>query len=252
MTVGENDAHPSVLFRCFRERAHAEEFLSGRIRFGYLQHYRANYEGGRRDIAEGIGRVREWRPDRKAVVLTGSDATMVDSPGEVPVHSEFGSAVFICCLTAPPDDRWGAIKKDFGDVVVRIADPQRFLCDIRLALSREGRWQRNAEIALFQVEYSKDELVPTRDTTQRAHDLMQLAIAQKIRAYDYQFEHRIALISFVLPILEESEPARFPPDHIYVNIGQPLEYARVVRRPRCAIHRWLAAVLGHVPKMKGS
>jgi hypothetical protein len=245
----ENHLRLADLYRCFSERSHADEFLSGRIHFGCLQHYRTNYEGGRHDVDEGSGRIREQRKDREAVVITGSVAEMVDSPGEVNVNSEFGNPVFICCLTAPPDDKWGPVIRDFGEFVVRISDTQRFLSDIRAALSDEDQWQRHASVELLPVEYSKDELVPTRDAAQRQNDVMRLAIAQKLPKYRHQFEHRIALISYAqLP--HDAEAERLPPEHLCVNIGRPLEYVALVRRPRRGMCRWLAAALGLIQKSK--
>lgn len=236
---------PSDLYRCFNERSHADEFLNGRIRFGELRHYRANYEGPRHDVDEGDGRIREWRNDRKAMVIEGSAAQMVDSPGEVNVSSQFGNHVFICCLTLPPDNKWAPVIGDFGEFVVRISDRQRFLKDIRAALSSD-QWQKNASVELFPVEYSKDELVQTRDTAQRQNDAMRLAIAQKLPKYSHQFEHRIALISYAPPIRDDAEAGKLPPEHLYVNIGRALEYATLVRKPPRGVCRWLAAALGLV------
>jgi len=217
------------LFRCFRERFYADEFLSGKIRFGYLQHYRTNYESPRRDVDEGSGRIREWRGDRQAAVITGTATEIVESPGEVSVDSELGNFVFICCLTAPPDDKWAPVIRDFGEFVVRISDPQRFLLDIQAALSDDDQWQHHASVELFPVEYSKDELVPARGPAQRQNDAIRLAIAQKLSKYSYQFEHRIALISYALPIPDDAQAGRLPPEHLYVNIGRPLEYAALVK-----------------------
>jgi hypothetical protein len=177
------------------------------------------------------------------MVITGSAAEMVDSPGEVNVNSQFGNYVFICCCTLPPDDKWAPVIRDFGEFVVRISDPQRFIKDIRAALSSEDRWQQNASVELFPVEYSKDELVQTRDTAQRQNDAMRLAIAQKLPKYSHQFEHRIALISYAPPIPSDAEAGKLPPEHLRVNIGRPLEYAALVRRPRRGMCRWLAAGL---------
>lgn len=228
MVATENHSRLADLYRCFSERSHADEFLSGRIRFGYLQHYRTNYECARRDVDEGSGRIREWRKNRRAAVITGSNVETVDSPGEVNVDSEFGNPVFVCCLTLPPDDKWAPVIKAFGEFVVRISDPQRFLSDIQAALSDEDQWQHHASVGLFPVEYSKDELVPTKDAAQRQNDAMRLPIAQKLPKYSYQFEHRIALISHAL-IPNDTEAGGLPPEHLYVNIGRPLEYATLVR-----------------------
>ena len=84
--------------------------------------------------------------------------------------------------------------EDFGEFVVRISDRQRFLKDIRAALSSEDQWQKNASVGLFPVEYSKDELVLTRDTAQRQNDAMRLAIAQKLPKYSHQLKFRRHLI----------------------------------------------------------
>jgi hypothetical protein len=182
------------------------------------------------------------------MVIEGSAAQMVDSPGEVNVSSQFGNHVFICCLTLPPDDKWAPVIEDFGEFVVRISDRQRFLKDIRAALSSEDQWQKNASVELFPVEYSKDELVSTRNTAQRQNDAMRLAIAQKLPKYSHQFEHRIALISYAPPIPDGAEAGKLPPEHLYVNIGRPLEYAALVRKPPRGVRRWLAGALGLVQK----
>ncbi|HMH19479.1 MAG TPA: hypothetical protein VK572_15185 [Burkholderiales bacterium] len=217
------------LYRCFRERSHADEFLSGRIRFGYLPHYRTNYEGARRDVDEGRGRIREWRKDREAMVITGSVAEVVNSPGEVNIDSQLANPVFICCFTMPPDDQWGPVIDAFGEFVVRISNPQRFCSDIEAALSDEDQWQHHASVGLFPVAYSKDELVPTRDAVQRQNDATRLSIAQKLPRDSYQFEHRIALISYA-QIPHDAEVGELPPEHLYVNIGRPLDYAAFVER----------------------
>jgi len=227
--AAESHSRRPDLYRCFKEKAYADEFLSGKIRFGYLPHYRTNYEGARRDADEGVGRIREYRRDRTAAVITGSAVEMVDSPGEVSVSSQFGNLVFICCLAAPPDDKWAPVIEDFGEFVVRISDAQRFCSDIQAALSDKDRWQHHASVELIPVEYSKDELVPTRDAAQQQNDVMRLAIAQKLPKYSYQFEHRIALISYAPPIPDDAEAGALPPEHLYVDIGRPLEYAALVR-----------------------
>jgi hypothetical protein len=79
---------------------------------------------------------------------------------------------------------------------------------------------------------------------------MRLAIAQKLPKYSYQFEHRIALISYAPPIPDDAEAGELPPEHLYVDIGRPLEYAALVRRPRRGMYRGLVAVLGLVQKWK--
>ncbi len=111
------------------------------------------------------------------MMLTASAAQMVDSPGEVAAHLEFGGPTFTCCLTAPPEDKWAPIEKDFGEFVVRISDPQRFLSDFRAALSENDPWQHRAHVKWIPVECSKDELVPTRVADQRQTDVMRFAIS---------------------------------------------------------------------------
>jgi hypothetical protein len=126
---------------------------------------------------------------------------------------------------------WGPVIRDFGEFVVRISDRQRFLREIQSALSEEDQWQHHASVELFQVEYSKDELLPTRDAAQRQNDAMRLAIAQKLPNFSFQFEHRVALISYAPPILDTAGAGGYPPDHLYVDIGRPIEYASLVSRP---------------------
>lgn len=219
---------PARLFRCFNEGAHAEEFLQGRIRFGRLDAYTTIEDESRRDGTEGRAVVREWRGDRLAARVSagGNSAELVSSPGEVTRHTEFGNAVFLCCCTAPPDDAWDRIRGQFGAHVVEIADPRAFCNDLGFALPTGDAWLDKALLMLLPAEYTKGELVPReRDPLDRA---IELAIAQKPPNLAYQHEYRLALISNepTPSLADRTHPQ--PPEHVYVDIGHRLEYARLV------------------------
>jgi len=204
---------PPTLHRCFRSREHAEQFLSGRIRFGHLQHYQRNYEPSRRDPSEGVGRAREWRDDREAVHIKGGRARVVASPGEITRHADFGNPTFICCCTNPPEGKWAPVLKDFGEYVVRITDPKQFCTDLRGALSDSDPWQRHGNLAVFPVTYDKGELRPTSADPPDGTEVMKLATTQKPREYEHQFEHRIILISYG-DVPKDGKSAGTPPDFI--------------------------------------
>lgn len=224
------NTRPSVLYRCFSTREHAEQFLGGRIRFGYLQHYQAAYESPRRDADEGAGRVREWRDDREAMHFKAGRGKIVSSPGEITRHAGFSNITFICCCTNPPSGQWSRVLADFGGHVVRISDPMRFCRDVRDALSERDRWQRHGNIALFEVAYDKDELRPATADPPDGEDVMRLAVAQKSRRYEHQFEYRVLLISYAA-VAHDASPEDRPPDHIEVTLGRPLPYAELLATP---------------------
>jgi hypothetical protein len=209
------------VYRVFRERAHAEEFLSGRIRFGHLGLYRAIESKGRGDPREGFGEHREYRADRTAVVIQDGVGTEVASPGEVTTHAECGNPIFVCCFTTPPDPAaWARIRDEFGDFVVEIDDSERLIRDIGSALDPADPWQRRAGLALWPAEYTRGELL-TAETSPSFTDSLRRSATQKARRDSYQYETRAVLFSHGVWQVDGQ-----PPEVMYVTLPGPIEYAR--------------------------
>jgi len=208
------------LYRVFTHRHHAEEFLSGAIRFRPLDAYRAMEHAARGDPGEGMARHREHRADRTAVVIQNGVGREVASPGEVTVHTEVGNPVFLCCFTAPPDAAaWERIRKEFGDIVVEVADSQQLIADLQAAVNQNDPWQHGA-LVLWPVAYNKGELL---GTTREQRDPIRHAATQKAPEHAYQHEHRIVLISYAMPQVDGE-----PPDPLYIQLPKALEYAKLL------------------------
>jgi hypothetical protein len=209
----------SVLYRVFRDRAHADEFLAGAVRFGHLGYYRALETRGRGDQLEGRAHHSEHRPDRTAVRIAGGESREILSPGTVAVRTECGNDVFVCSFTHPPEETaWERIRGEFGDVVVQIDDAERLLDDIRSSLDANDPWQRGACVMLWPAEYTKGLELPRRSRD----DSVRLAVTQKPPSYSYQYEHRIALISYGTWQVDGR-----PPDFTRVRLPHKVSYARV-------------------------
>ena len=214
---------PIKLYRCFTCREYADQFLSGRVRFGILQYYKELEEKGRGDPSEGRGVHTEYRGDRTAVVISAGTATQVVSPGPVTVTSECGNPVYIYSLTDPPDDAaWKCVRRDFGGIVVEIDDVERLRVEIAAALDPADPWKRGAPVALWPAEYRKGEaLSPTADAELIA-DPLKRAVTLKPRSYDYQHEQRLVLFSYGV-WQEDGDPPQF----LTVRLPEPLTYARL-------------------------
>jgi hypothetical protein len=174
------------VFRYFNHESHAESFLAGAVRFGSLDRYVRIEDDRRRDETEGQGLVREWRDDRQAALVSGREAgRTIASPGHVERHSEVGNPVFILCFTRPPLEH-----SKFGPFAVEILDSKRLVDDIHSSLDATCKWQKNATITIWEVDYDKGEAT---QTTKR--DPLRLAVAQKPPWFIDERETRIVLIS---------------------------------------------------------
>jgi hypothetical protein len=210
------------LYRVFGSPEHAEQFLAGHIRFGHLGYYRTLEDDDRGDPGEGYGHHHEFRADRATVCISGDTSHYVLSPGMVAVHTECGNEVFICCLTAPPDDRaWRRVREELGIVVVEINDAERLRDEVYAALDLRDPWQCGAPIQLWPVDYRKGLELPV-DSPLRT-DPVRRAVTLKPPRYGYQHEHRLVLISFGTRQLIGS-----PPEFLCVDLPRPIHYARIL------------------------
>lgn len=220
----------TTLYRCFTTDAHARSFLAGDIWFGLLDGYRTAEGAGRRDQQEGQGRVREMRDDREALVIREGRGRVVNSPGEVNVHSSTGNTIFVCCFTHPQEADWDRVREEFGQHVVEVLDFDRLVADIRSSLPDRDLWQRHAAVAVYPIDYDKGILAKRREGESEGDHTMRRAIAQKAPDFAYQAEQRIALIT--MPDLNTVVPKLPPaPPGLMVRIGHELPYASLIRTP---------------------
>jgi hypothetical protein len=215
---------PTKLYRCFKCREYADQFLAGDVRFGILEYYKTLEEVGRGDPTEGRGLHIEYRRDRKAVRISGGVAKELASPGPVTVHSECGNPLYVYCLTLPPDAvAWARVRQDFGEIVVEIDDAERLRADVAVAVNPGDPWQRNAAVALWPAQYKRgQELSPTTDA-ELMKDPVKRAATMKPPSYGYQHEHRLILISHGLWQVNGDAP-----QFLTVRLPKPPTYARMV------------------------
>jgi hypothetical protein len=141
----------------------------------------------------------------------------------VDVRGECGNAVFVCCLTNPPDQAaWGELRRDFGDVVVEV-DADRLLSDVRAAIDPRDEWQRNACVMLWPAQYTKGLERKRLSLADREMDAIRQAVTQKPPRFAHQHEQRLALISN-----GQWQTDGTPPRHLTVQIPRRLDYALIV------------------------
>lgn len=121
-------APPSVLFRRFGKKKHAEEFLKGEIRLQSFCYYRNVKDKTRRDEQEGISRIR----------AQGSPFEMKDKQGQLIASGRLTEDIklsttsperyFISCLSTeciPKHRKW-------GEWVIEIRDPLRLFQELAI------------------------------------------------------------------------------------------------------------------------
>ena len=200
-----------MLYKHFPRREYAETLISGVVRFGSLDYYRSIEDAARGDPTEGTAVARHWSEGREAVVLGADGIRVIDSPGEVTRTSQAGNAVFIVCFTLEPSHS----TQKLGKFLVEISDPRVFIDHIRGSLDPSCRWQRNAVVHGWHVEYDKGELC----SQEGEHDPLRISVTQKPREYADQKEFRIVLISRATYARKADGTADIP-DFLYVKLNQ--------------------------------
>lgn len=120
---------PEALYRFFRQRQHAELFLSGTIRLENLRRYHNTDDRGRRDDSEGTGFL-QYHDLRSSVQWDlATNATTVLPPEWGPIHVTSLSAtpMFVCCLCCPPLEALPRLAQQFGLYAVRLNEPTAFI-----------------------------------------------------------------------------------------------------------------------------
>ena len=192
---------PAVLFRAFKCRTHAEDFVKGRFRMGSLASYRNASDASRRDLSEGIASYRS----------AGGVSTTT-------TNGNVGEQYILCCSTERVDLNY--LRSKMGEHVARISNPLALAKAIEQVLSEKGVATLNGVHGRL-VEYSKGEL---RSAELSASDNFDLSLRQKELVYAKECEYRVFFI------LGSGRSVSVQTTHYYrVDLGKRLEYAEICR-----------------------
>lgn len=145
------------LFKTFSKKEYAEEFLSGKLRFGKLGYYK-NIEDIRNDSKEGL--VASYSPTKSILSIAGIEVSQDEIVGKIEYSKSYLEEEYIHCfssiktddvkLTYPLVERFS----QFGDYMVVIKNVPKFLKKFQI----EGFTTLNKEVKLLEASsiYYKD------------------------------------------------------------------------------------------------
>lgn len=190
---------PDVLFRAFKCRSFAEEFVEGRFRLGSLAYYQDTPDKSRQDSSEGIASYR----DTKGVET-------------ISINGNIRNQYVLCCSTKDVDISY--LRKKMGEYIVQIHDPS--------ALAREmERYIQNNRVPTFNgvhgglVEYTKNEV---KHGELNPSDNFDLSLRQKNRGYAEECEYRLFFI------LSRQDPRFIQKNYFHINLGRRLKFAEIL------------------------
>lgn len=190
---------PDVLFRAFKCRSYAEDFIQGKFRLGSLDEYRNMPDASRHDASEGTASYR--------------------SVGGIETHADNGNfkmLYVLCCSTKDVDISY--LRKKMGEYIVKIHDPS--------ALAREmERYIQNNRVPTLNgihgglVEYTKNEV---KHGELNSSDDFDLSLRQKNRGYAEECEYRLFFI------LSRQDSRFIQEKHFRIDLGRPLNFAEIL------------------------
>lgn len=186
---------PSPLFRAFEHEKHAHDLVSGgAFRLGRLDWYRSQEAGKRRDTSEGEGRLQ----------VGGGVFT-----------TRFINPVYLLCMSGPKVG-FEYLTRRYGRHVVQISDPDQLVNDLASYWAEVTPGQVFS-IECVQVTYDKDSRVDAAPNS--GEEKKHLAYSQKYKDFTMDCEYRIAVTMTMW----------FPrQEFIHVDLGKPLDYAKMI------------------------
>ena len=202
-------AIPKRLFRYFKEKHQADEFVSGRIRVGRLSVYKA-IEDVRKDELEGTSTFTwdrsapEYLIDNKTRNIVGAGTS---STAKIKFFSETINPVYLLCTSSARANTINAASK-FGNYVAEIVDPKGLLDHLGQRWSKDTI-SLNGKVELKKVVYNRGQLVrPNRYLIPPENILL----TQKSSMYKEECEYRYILWCRIDNNLNHSE-------YKYIDIG---------------------------------
>ena len=178
---------PKRLFRYFKERQHADEFVSGRIRVGRLSVYKA-IDDVRKDELEGTSTftwdrfASEYIIDNKTRNIVGARTS---STAKIKVNGETINPVYLICTSSARANIINTATK-FGNYIAEIVDPKGLLDQL------EHRWFKdtislNGKVELRKVLYNRGQVIrPNRYLIPAKN----ISLTQKSSMYKEECEYR--------------------------------------------------------------
>lgn len=123
---------PEFCYRAFNREEYAKQFLdNGSFRLGCRYNYRDIENKARQDPTEGRGYTKE--PGIVTTLWVSPNPTektiWTREQGYQEYNIDLGNAVFLFCTSSPPVNL-GHMRKNFGEYIVKIGEPQKLAGDI--------------------------------------------------------------------------------------------------------------------------
>lgn len=214
--------YPRTLYRFFKEKKYAEEFISrGKIRAGLISSYRKIECQNRRDESEGEAHYR--MPGRVISCMftrnSSEEPVCFEKDGLEEHHISHGNRIYLICSSLCLENLDQKISR-FGAHIVKIHSPVSLAIDIDWSLNHpdgSGRFLVDGR----RVEYSKGEILAHVEDTKEYVDL---GYIQKPPSFAVEDEFRYCLIDMnTANLLKPAER-----DYLDFEIGHELQYAELL------------------------
>ena len=220
------DSPPEFLYRAIEEEAHARAFASGEsARVKILDCYRTIEDDARRDESEGSYKAKIFQEIE--VVRTGNKSGETNGSsfqdGHLNVHSSSGNPTFVLCMAGTNVDL-GYLRKEMGQYVVKISDPDQLVNDVVAALYPSPLKNCSAyAVELAPVSYNKGEVdtLPD-DPNDRRLEIARRSCLQKPAKYELEQEQRL-VIKFLPPRKELKGD-----EHFSLSLENASDYCEVL------------------------
>ena len=215
--------YPPQLLRFFKERAHAEQFMAGSVRFGLLDYYKEVEDEARKDAAEGAGSFTAPAESVTTIKVdkNGDTISVDEAPGDVHHQVDFGNPTYIVSCSDPRKAAVEKLREKFGPHVVRITDPVRLGQDItdKIAEYDNTHPLAGSVVECAEVTYDKGQ---RRKVEQDKWEVLRTAYAQKPAEFSEEYEYRLVVFRRHLVNRDKSER------NAVVELDGPLDYVELL------------------------
>lgn len=179
------DEIPPVLYRYLKEREHVDQFLSGVVRMGHLQHYAKIDDDARSDELEGRGEFSFHGVVRSVTFPTagGEPRELPPKRGLMSVSSEDLTPNYICCFSTRLD---AMLAAKWGTFIIRLIEPRSFIDE--LSLAAETCKDLFGPLECGKISYDSAPVLAAEPTNE---DLKTQACFTKASKYADEFEFRL-------------------------------------------------------------
>lgn len=217
MTTKKENMFPSVLFKAFTCREHAEVFCKGSVRFSTLEHYKNIEDIDRADSTEGSGEVQRIGEE---LIIDVKNEFIHSRKGVENLHvSANARERFICCFSYSGDDNYKNLPRKFGNYYVKVHSPENLFYDLEAAVNSDDGLQQNPPtLEAGYVRYDKEAYVGEMADRKKAKDLawLQKPISNS-EENEYRYQFWFCFHELIVS-----------PEHYFIIIGKALDYCEVI------------------------